>query len=127
MASGFSVKLPFFYDKEDGPYRLTKTLPENIRQNFKNLVLTNPGERIMDPEFGVGFSRILFENYSLDLIEELKGRLYDQVARYLPFINIEEARTDFVDHTLNVKITYSIQSLKITDAVSLDLTQKQEK
>ena len=121
---GYSPKLPLVLDPIDGPYRLNRTLKEVVAQNLKMLVLTSPGERVMDPEFGVGFSRILFENYSLDLIEELKGRLYDQVARYLPFINIEEARTDFVDHTLNVKITYSIQSLKITDAVSLDLTQK---
>lgn len=127
MASGFSVKLPLLYDKEDGPYRLTKTLVENTKQNFKNLILTNPGERIMDPEFGVGFSRILFENYTLELMEELQGRLYDQVREHLPFVNIEDVRTDFQDHVLNVEITYSIQSLKITDAISLNLTQRQEK
>ena len=36
MATGISVKLPLVYSSEDGPYQLTKTLPETIKQNFKN-------------------------------------------------------------------------------------------
>ena len=89
MASGFSVKLPLMYDNEDGPYLLTKTLAENIKQNFKHLILTNPGERLMEPDFGVGFSRILFENYTSETIEELQGRLYEQTAKYLPFVTVD--------------------------------------
>ena len=56
MASkqGISVKLPLSYDSEDGPYRLTKNLKENVQQNFKNLMLTNPGDRVMLPNFGAG-------------------------------------------------------------------------
>tara|TARA_R110000824_G_scaffold158647_2_gene332642 strand:+ start:1472 stop:1846 length:375 start_codon:yes stop_codon:yes gene_type:complete len=124
MASGFSVKLPLIYDDEDGPYRLTKTLAENIKQNFKHLVLTNPGERIMEPNFGVGFSRLLFEQHTSDLVEELQGRLYEQVARYLPYINIADVRTSFEDHVLYVQISYIIESLKIADTISIDLAQK---
>tara|TARA_R100000008_G_scaffold18340_3_gene9220 strand:- start:11148 stop:11522 length:375 start_codon:yes stop_codon:yes gene_type:complete len=124
MASGFSVKLPLQYDSEDGPYRLTKTLAENIKQNFKNLVLTNPGERIMDPSFGVGFSRVLFEQYSAELIEELQGRLYEQTARYLPYINISDVRTSFEEQVLYIQIKYFVESLKIADNLMVDLTQK---
>ena len=40
---------------------LTKTMMEVIKQNFKNLVLTNPGERVMLTDFGVGIRRFLFE------------------------------------------------------------------
>jgi phage baseplate assembly protein W len=124
MASGFSVKLPLMYDNEDGPYLLTKTLAENIKQNFKHLILTNPGERLMEPDFGVGFSRILFENYTSETIEELQGRLYEQTAKYLPFVNIRDVKTSFEDHVLHVQISYIIESLKISDAITVDLTQK---
>ena len=53
MATGISVKLPLRVTAEDGPYALNKDLVETTKQNFKNLVLTNPGERIMDINFGV--------------------------------------------------------------------------
>ncbi len=58
---GFSVKLPLSTDKIDGPYVLNKTLESTIKQNLKMLVLTEPGERVMNGNFGVGLKRLLFE------------------------------------------------------------------
>ena len=124
MASGFSARLPLAYDKEDGPYGLTKTLAETVKQNFKNLVMTVPGERIMDPEFGVGFYQLLFENHSAEVIEDMQERLYNQVAKYMPFVKIQDLNTGFLDHTLSVQITYFIEPLKVSDAISIDITQK---
>ena len=43
---GISVALPLVYSDLDGPYRLNKNLKEVVVQNFKNLVLTSPGESI---------------------------------------------------------------------------------
>ena len=54
-------------NKEDGPFQLNKTIPETVKQNLKNLVFTNKGERIMDPLFGIGVYSYLFENYTPDV------------------------------------------------------------
>jgi hypothetical protein len=51
---GYSVALPFVYNKEDGPYALNKNMLDVVKQNLKTLILTDRGERIMLPEFGVG-------------------------------------------------------------------------
>ena len=67
MAAGISVKLPLRVTAEDGPYALTKDLVSTTKQNFKNLVLTSPGERVMDINFGVGIYGLLFENYNSDI------------------------------------------------------------
>jgi phage baseplate assembly protein W len=58
MAVGISAKLPLAYPKSDGPYLLTKDLTENTKQNLKTLIFTNPGERVMILDFGVGFSAL---------------------------------------------------------------------
>ena len=55
------VPILIFISKKDGPFKLNKTLGEVVRQNFKNLVLTSPGERIMLPDFGAGLRRLLFD------------------------------------------------------------------
>ena len=68
MAVGISVKLPLRVTGEDGAYALHKYLIGVVKQNFKNLVLTSPGERFMDPNFGVGAFALLFENYNLHLV-----------------------------------------------------------
>jgi phage baseplate assembly protein W len=121
MATGISVKLPLVYSSEDGPYQLTKTLPETIKQNFKNLVFTVPGERIMDTTFGVGIHHLLFENDNDDAIDLFKERLYDQTQKYLPFVSIINVETEMNNHTLNVEIQYFIPQLGIGDDLVINL------
>ena len=61
MAS-IGVRLPLTLDSTDG-FGMIKTIRDMIKQNLKMLVLTNPGERVMEPDFGVGISQFLFGNF----------------------------------------------------------------
>ena len=56
-------------------------ISENIKQNFKNLILTVPGERVMLPDFGVGLKQYLFTNqgYIAELETAVATRIKDQV------------------------------------------------
>ena len=84
MANGFSAVIPLQKDNIDGFYSLTKTLADNIKQNFKNLILTVPGERVMISDFGVGIRNFLFENNSSILQNDISVRISEQVATYMP-------------------------------------------
>ena len=92
MAIGISPALPLNYDQLDGPYRLTKTIKETISQNFKHLVLTNPGEKIMDPDFGVGIRQFLFELDNGGVQEEIRERIYQQAGKYLSSVQVLDIR-----------------------------------
>ena len=61
---GISPKLPLIVNDLDGHYGLNKTIRQAIKQNFKNLILTSPGERVMDIQFGVGLRNYFFENFT---------------------------------------------------------------
>ena len=87
--SGLSPKLPTVPDENDG-FALNKTYRAMVTQNFKNLMLTSPGEKVMDPEFGVGIKRYLFEQNDDSTYVEIKARILEQVKRYLPFIEIQD-------------------------------------
>ena len=101
---GISVALPVSYSSQDGPYKLNKTILEAIKQNFKNLVLTSPGERVMLPEFGVGIYNFLFENINNDTFNQVAERIADQTSIYLPVINRESVAfiTNTEDTTLGL-------------------------
>ena len=60
---GIGPALPLTRDSSFGVFALITDYEAEIRQNFKNLVLTSPGERMMNTDFGVGIRNILFENY----------------------------------------------------------------
>ena len=92
MAIGISPALPLDYDYLDGPYRLTKTIKEAISQNFKHLILTNPGEKMMDPDFGVGIKQYLFELDNGGIQQEIRERVYQQAGKYLSSIQVLDIR-----------------------------------
>lgn len=122
---GFSVKLPLTYDKsEDGPYALNKSLIETAKQNLKMLVLTNPGERIMNSDFGVGLSRLLFQPDTQDLREQIEERISSQIRKYLNYINVQEINISPVgsneENTIFINIKYSIPSLKVNDELNIN-------
>ena len=48
--SSIGIKLPLTYNSADG-FTMIKTIRQMIKQNFKMLILTNPGERVMEPQF----------------------------------------------------------------------------
>ena len=128
MAYGFSPKLPLTYDKVDGPYALLKTVATMGHQNLKMLVLTNPGERVMDPNFGVGISRYLFENNVVINDGAIKSRIISQVQTYLPYISITditiEDRSDA--NMVGVQITYFIDSFTQEEILYLKLENTAE-
>ena len=125
--SGFSPKLPLTLDPDDG-YTLNKTLKEVARQNFKMLALTNPGERIMDPEFGVGILAYLFENNSPATHGQIDARIREQASKYLPNIQVVDiafnspvTNSSVADNFLGVSISYNIKRLNIGDVLEIPI------
>ena len=86
MAS-IGVALPLTLDSGDG-FTMLKDLKKAIRQNLKMLILTNPGERVMNPNFGVGMKRFLFENYHEDVTSQIETKIKQQVDIYMPSVRI---------------------------------------
>jgi phage baseplate assembly protein W len=111
---GISPTIPLVYDNIDGPYLLNRTLGETIKQNFKNLVLTSPGERVMVPEFGVGLFNYLFENVSSDTLDRLVERINDQTQAYIPAVDILEINFETSDEDPTLSINEIRLSIKYT-------------
>tara|TARA_R100001460_G_scaffold37488_1_gene71826 strand:+ start:265 stop:666 length:402 start_codon:yes stop_codon:yes gene_type:complete len=125
--TGISPALPLAYTKEDGPYGLNKNVRDAIQQNFKNLLLTTKGERVMIPEFGVGLRSFLFRNFTTSLLEEIRAEINKQVDTYLPFIEITEL--DFLTsddqpddislNQINLRIRYEILPINEADTLTI--------
>jgi len=122
---GISPKLPLIVDDLDGHYGLTKTIREAVKQNFKNLMLTSPGERVMDQEFGVGLRSYLFENFTIEVGENIKYRIYNQTKSYMPYIEINSVELNQAQDKLStmfIKIDYSIPKLGANDTIIIQQT-----
>ena len=101
-------------------YEYIDTTIDLVRQNFKNLLLTSPGERVMDPDFGVGTRRYLFE--SMDFVKsELPNKIRNQISKYMPFVTLKKLQvSESGDNSLIVSIAYEVPSLGQEDIISID-------
>jgi len=126
--AGLGPKLPLILGTEDGTYQLIKTYKNLVSQNFKNLLLTSPGERMMDPHFGVGIRNFLFENDSEFLYSEISSEIDIQVRKYMPFIIVtdvlfvtpEMAGFAGMDNNfLSMQIEYTIAPLNTIDNLEI--------
>ena len=107
-----------------GHFSLITTYKEEIKQNFKNLLLTSPGERMMNPEFGVGLRGFLFEPRENAIIA-IRQTIQEQIDRYMPFIrnlrlNFDAGKNeDFLKNSniLSLTIIYDIPSINITSEI----------
>jgi len=109
---GYSPRiLPFTTDESYG-FSQNVTINQVALQNLMNIILTVPGERIMDPHFGVGLRNYLFEQNLAITRNNLSSAIKTQVAKYLPYITIEElsfANSDADANLLNLGISFSIK------------------
>jgi phage baseplate assembly protein W len=128
MASGLSVKLPLTVSEVFGPYNLNTTYEAMVTQNLKMLILTMPGERIMNPNFGVGLKRYLFEFNGRQTYEKIRDQIEQQVSVYLPFIridninfNVPENNPDLFPHSLSMRISFTIVPLQRSTALQIDV------
>ena len=125
---GIGPLLPLSVDSRHGTYSLITNYHDEIKQNFKNLVLTNPGERIMNPDFGVGIRKYLFENQD-DVTHQIEKRLYEQVDKYMPYIEIEriifhttdEHNIELIDRNiLSLQIIFSVPNMNFESTLVID-------
>jgi len=129
MGKGISPKLPLATSSEDGKYVLNKTLKEAVAQNLKHLLLTIPGERIMNPDFGVGLKTFLFRENSVSLYNEIRARIDTQVGKYMPFVRIQDIQfvsalddpVNISDNALFITLSYHIIPLGLDDNLDLNV------
>jgi phage baseplate assembly protein W len=70
-------------------FQTNYTSKEQAVANAKNLLLTEPGERIMLPDFGCGLKRALFEQQTPEGVAALERRIRLSFKTYLPYIVIQ--------------------------------------
>ena len=121
MSTGLSPKFPLSLS-ERGDFANNETIKELVKQNFKNLLLTVPGERIMITDFGVGIKRFLFEFKGAGVFDNISSAIKNQTKKYMPYIDIlnKEINDDSVsEEIIYVKISYLIKPVGQQDAIEI--------
>ena len=116
------IKFPLSYGL-NGFFFQSKTIQEQSKSNLRNLLLTTPGERVMQPLFGSDLKLLLFQNFD-DIAEDSIAEIINEaVDRQLPYINIQDIFVDKDEsgNSIGIQIEYSTS----LDPNSIDALQLQ--
>ena len=86
-----------------------------IARAVRNIVLTTPGEKLFDPDFGSSVSEILFENVDDITAVSIQDEIRSCVNNYEPRVDLINVDVDpnFDENQFDVKITYRIVGIDI--------------
>jgi phage baseplate assembly protein W len=98
----------------NGYFEVSYTTKEQIKTNIKSLILTQKGERLMQPEFGCDLRKALFEPITMDLNTFIETSITEAINRWMPYVNIESVVYD-IDNSkkdmnrIDLELKYSLK------------------
>lgn len=119
-STGIGVSLPF-----DNPavFETVYTTKEQIKYNLINFLLTDPRERIFNPNFGAGIRNSLFEQITAETTDNLDALIRTGVERYFPNVVITTltfgGNPD--QNLLTINFSYTIRNTRESDTITLSI------
>ena len=105
---------------QEGYFKRTKTALEQAKSNIKNLLLTNKGERLGNPNFGTNLISLVFPQENTDLESRIEEEIRASMSEFLPNINIVNIQTNFSDENMSTAI------VNLRFSLNVDLTSEED-
>ena len=121
------LDLPIMQSSGAG-FKLNYTTLDQAVANAKNLLLTNKGERIMQPDFGCDLRNTLFENITDSLTLTIESVIKASFDYWLPYIFINDIQViQYQDQNqITINLTISLEGNKFdTRSIQLDIINNQ--
>jgi uncharacterized protein len=97
--------------KIDGRGRVAEAKPDDhIRQLIEQVLFTQPGERVMRPDFGSGLMQLVFAPLSAELATATQFLAQGALQQWLgELIQVEAVQVDAEDTRLKVTVQYVVR------------------
>src|SRR5688500_8706598 len=106
-----SIRHPVSVDAGLGRLQVEESYAAHVEQLIKQVLLTNPGERINRPDFGCGIRRMIFGPASDATANLVQVSVFQALSRWLePVIEVDEVKVTAVEETLTVGVRYLLKA-----------------
>ena len=123
--SDYTVKFPL----EPGKVGIFETLTGNdlvevVRYNIKSTLLTCPGERPFQSDFGFCLRKYLFETPTQKMLQEMHSGIMNQISEHVSYIYINNLTLTVPEDSLvlRIRLSYVIAEVNVKD--EFDFTAK---
>ena len=119
-SAAVGVDIPF---SAPGVFKPNYTTANATKNNLLNFLLTNPGERPLNPTFGGGLRDFIFEQIVDDNLEFLKEEIEEKINNFFPNINIGNLNVSSQpNNIITISLSYNIKNTNINDTIEIDFS-----
>src|SRR5690606_21021022 len=94
-----------------------------VRQLIRQVLLTNPGERIHKPDFGAGVRALVFSPINTATASLAQTMIYNALNLTLgDIIRVDEVQVDNVDSRLDITVVYTLYARMQQRRLNLQVT-----
>jgi phage baseplate assembly protein W len=115
------ISLPF---NKPSAFRSTYDFKQQIKFNLVNLLLTNRGERVYNPDFGTDIRKQIFNQMVEGTFEALSDDISSTIAAYIPEITVEKLTVTpgpvYNNNAVVVDLTYRINISNESDTITIN-------
>lgn len=114
----------FFTNLDNNPVSedvAVKTNENAIRQSIRNLLMTNRGERLFQPDLGGNITAMLFENMTPQTIVSAKQQIENVINEHEPRANLIDVvvTPSFDENSLGVQVVFNV--INKQEPITLDV------
>ena len=88
-----------------------------ITNSLYNLFTTAPGEKILNPDYGMDLKQYLFAPATVEVATNIRSEIYRQVRVYEPRVKLTDVNIVIMEdvNEFDISIYYNVPSLNITN------------
>lgn len=96
---------------------------EAIKQSIKNIVLTNPSEKLFNPNFGSSVGQLLFEQLDPFLMDSIQSEILNTIRNYEKRVIVTNILCipDYDTNSISVDLEYQIVGLPTIESIQFVL------
>lgn len=116
------VKLPF---SSKSVFTSTYTTQEALKSNLINYLLTNKGERYLNPTFGANIRSLLFEQMTVDVRDVIDSTIRTGIKTWFNSVTIDTLTVveDSNSNTITIYMKYLVDYTNIQDELLINFQQ----
>jgi phage baseplate assembly protein W len=106
-------------------FAMTKNSIQQSKHNLRNLLLTYPGERAGNPEFGCRLRELCFEQHNESLPSRIETEIVEATNQFLPYIKTLTDANQQEKIFVSIKFSTTLDP-QVNQALTLDVGEATE-
>lgn len=96
----------------------------HIKESIKQILLTQKGERVNEPEFGAGLRQMVFESFDETIVSVINYKINEALTIWEPRIEVTNIMVSEIEDGIGVEVNFRVLTSLLETSTSIVLDRE---